>query len=338
MAIITRQITGPIETPEHEVVILGVLRVSLLHPIADDDTFIAPFKLEYAITSGALPVGCKLTAPAKYEFRVEDELSNKIWTFQACLFDDSPDPISIAQLWLLSKLEQGSCSPLCEGLDAANLGSNGSSAGWVLTADGEGGADWLPITGSGIGDMLKSVYDTNYDGRVNAADHALVADFADDSDLLGGHLPSYYQRKLPNGSVEGAILTWDVLNQFWLPNNNFLVGDDGSIQTTEINVGGPIYLGGPLYGNVSSINQIYYEVDDETHILVVIEDDAEIVLPNATLEDRRVINIKKESTTAYDVLVTVMGGGLIEGMTTYRLKHQYDAITCVAINGEWWIY
>jgi len=83
----------------------------------------------------------------------------------------------------------------------------------------------------------------------------------------------------------------------------------------------------------------YYEVqDDDLYLLVVVVDDAEVVLPNATTYDGRVVHIKRTMVNAYDVEVTVDGGGLIEGAASYFLKHQYEAITCVAINSEWFIY
>lgn len=325
MTIITRQITGPIETPDHEVVTTGTLFVGLLSPVADDDTFVAPYTLEYAITDGDLPADCKLVARGKYEFRIHDVVNSRVYSFQACLTDDSSDPISVAQLWLMAKLVAGECAPPCEGLDLANFGSNGAPDGYVLTADGDGGTNWEPVAGTG--DMLKSVYDTNDDGCVNCADFASVADFAWDSDALGGNPPSYYQPKLPNGPFEGAILTWDVVQQIWAPNYNFAVDDDGGV-----------HFGGPVYHNTSEVNQVYYEIDDETYILVTIAANAEVVLPDATAEDGRVISIKKASDTGFDVSVTVIGGGVIEGSASFELKRKYDAIKCVAIDGEWWIY
>lgn len=87
------------------------------------------------------------------------------------------------------------------------------------------------------------------------------------------------------------------------------------------------------------VNVNYYEVaDDDLYLLVIIEDDAEVVLPNATTYDGRVVHIKRTSSNAYDVDVTVDGGGLIEDVASYTLQHKYEAITCVAVNGSWWIY
>ena len=94
-----------------------------------------------------------------------------------------------------------------------------------------------------------------------------------------------------------------------------------------------------IMGVATVVDQVYYEVaEDDWHILVVIEDDAQIVLPDATAFNERVVNIKRTSANQYDVTVSVDGGGLIEGGATYLLGHKYDAIKCVAINDEWWIY
>ena len=88
---------------------------------------------------------------------------------------------------------------------------------------------------------------------------------------------------------------------------------------------------------VVSVN--YYEVqDDDLYLLVTVADNAEVVLPNATTYDGREVHIKRISENLYDVEVTVDGGGLVEDSASYILKHKYEAITCVAINGEWWIY
>jgi hypothetical protein len=334
MAIQTRQITGPIETPEHVLVTSGVLRITLLHPIAEEDVFVAPFKLNYDIVDGDVPASCQITVPGKYEFRIMDTSENRIWSFQICVTFGSGAPISIAQLWLLSRLEDGECecAQNCDTLDAATLGSDGADEGLVLTATGDGGTEWRPISGDGLGDMLKAIYDTNDDGCVDCADYASESALAQNSIRLGGLHSSEYQLAIQDAINEGAILTWDDTLEEYTPNENFLVGPGGEITI------GDITINGAFYANTNAINQVYYEIDDEMYIIVTIEDDAELVLPDPVLEDRREINIKKVSTNPYDVLLTVAGGGNIEGGSSYTLKHQYDAITCVAIDGEWYIY
>jgi hypothetical protein len=334
MAIQTRQITGPIETPEHVVVTSGVLRITLLHPIAEEDTFVAPFRLEYPITNGDLPVSCKLSVPGKYEFRIMDTAENRIWSFQICVTLGTGSPISLAQLWLLSRLEEGECECAlnCDTLDAATLGSDGAPEGYVLTATGDGATEWRPISGDGLGDMLKAIYDTNDDGCVDCADYASESGLSQNSIRLGGLIAAAYQLKIQEAINEGAVLTWDDTLNEYTPNENFIIAPDGGITI------GDITINGGFYTNTGVVNQVYYEIGDELYIIVTIEDDAEVVLPDPILEDRREINIKKVSTNPYDVLITVAGGGNIEGGISYTLKHQYDAITCVAIDGDWYIY
>ncbi|MHC4121694.1 MAG: hypothetical protein ACYSWO_29830, partial [Planctomycetota bacterium] len=127
MAITTRQLTGPIETPEHEAVETGLLRVHLLYPIAEDDTFIAPFKVEYSITDGGLPATAQVATPGWYEFRIYDYANEQVWSFQVSVWSNSGSSISIAELWLLSRLDQDDATNVnLENVDAAILGSDGA--------------------------------------------------------------------------------------------------------------------------------------------------------------------------------------------------------------------
>jgi hypothetical protein len=333
MAITTRQLTGPIETPEHEAVETGLLRVHLLYPIAEEDTLVAPFKVEYSITDGDLPATAKIATPGWYEFRIYDYANEQVWSFQVTVWSNSGSSISIAELWLLSRLDQDDATNVnLENVDASILGSDGALAGTVLTADGDGGTDWLAVGALTPGDMTKAVYDTNDDGRVDAADHALNADLAADATLFGGLSPSAYQLLLQPAVNQGAILTWDIGSTAYTPNENFLVDADGNI------LAGGIRLIGALYGNVYVMNIVYYLVDEETHVLVIKEDDVELRLPDPVAHDGRIIEIKKASTDGNIVSVTSAGGGTIEGGATYDLEYQYEAITVVSANGEWFIF
>lgn len=151
MATVTRQITGPIENAAHIVVPAGTLDVILLHPINDGDVLILPFKLKYPVVDGALPDDCVLTAPGKYEFRLFDMLGEKVWAFHADLQMDDGSPISVSELWVLSGLGDSVDAGFDLGsVDAATLGSNGATSGYVLTADGSGASFWgEPADGGG---------------------------------------------------------------------------------------------------------------------------------------------------------------------------------------------
>lgn len=333
MALIVRQVTGPIETPEHVAVTTGSMRVTLLYPIAEDTTFIAPFKLEYAITAGDLPASCQITTVGWYEFTVFDYEEESIWTFQVMVYPEDGSPISVAELWLQSRTQDGPDTDIPpEQIDLSWYGSDGADDGEVLTADGAGGTAWLPIEGSGLGDMLKSVYDTNDDAKVDAADVADTALHADDSDLLGGISPAGYQEALDDAVNGGAILTWDDVGLEYTPNENFTVDDDGNITA------GGVRIIGALYGNVFVDNLVYYLVDEETHVLVTTPSDAELRLPDPVVEDGRVIEVKKGSADGLVVTLTTVGPSSIDGQATYELVNKYEALTLVAISGEWWIF
>ena len=60
------------------------------------------------------------------------------------------------------------------------------------------------VTGGAFGDMTKSVYDANDDGRVDAADHATTAANADDAAKLGGALPAAYDQSGEAAAAVGA--------------------------------------------------------------------------------------------------------------------------------------
>lgn len=330
MAIVTRQITGPIETPEHEVVTTGLMRVMLLYPIAEGDIFVAPFKLEYTITDGDLPITCKLATPGWYQFKIFDLVDERVWTFQVMVYPNSGTSISIAELWLLSRLEDGPDTDVPpEQIDLSLFGSDGAAEDEVLTATGDGGTEWKPISGTGLGDMLKSVYDQDDSGVVDLAERATIAD---DSDLLGGIAAAGFQEAIDDAINGGAILTWDDVGLEYTPNENFTVDDDGNIEA------GGIRIIGALYGNVFVDSQVYYLVDEETHILVITNADAELRLPDPAVEDGRVIEVKKGSADGLVVTLTTVGPSSIDGQATYELVNKYEALTLVAINNEWWIF
>lgn len=333
MALVTRQITGPIETPEHEVVTTGFLKVKLLYPIAEDTTFIAPYRLEYEITAGALPATCVVTTVGWYELTILDTIEERIWSFQVMIYPDGGASISVAELWLLSRLQDGPDTSIPpEQVDLSLFGSDGATAGHVLTADGAGATDWLPVGALTPGDMTKAVYDPDDDGKVNAADVADSALHADDSDLLGGISPAGYQEAIDDAVNGGAILTWDDVGLEYTPNENFTVDDDGNIEA------GGIRIIGALYGNVFVDNLVYYLVDEETHVLVTTPSDAELRLPDPVVEDGRVIEVKKGSADGLVVTLTTVGSSSIDGQATYELVNKYEALTLVAINNEWWIF
>jgi len=331
VAIQVRTVTGPIETPDHEAVQSGFVRVRLLQPISDGETLVAPFRMEYRVTDGALPATCKVSTPGHYEFQILDTGEEKVWSFQVDVLPDSGEDISIAELWQISMLlSQFTCDP--ENYDAANLGSNGASDGEVLTADGAGGATWEAIIGEGLGDMLKAIYDIDDDGKVDIALLADTATLADDSTLFGGIAPSGYQLALPDGASDGSIIVWDVTLQTYITHPSVTADDDGLLNASGANLSGPVFH--PVLG----MTQVYYLVDNESHVLVKTAGVAEVRLPDPADNNGREIHVKKASPDGDVVTISTAGGATIEGAATYLLNYQYEAVTLVAIDDEWFIY
>ena len=330
MAIQTRRITGPIATPDHEAVQTGFLRIRLLSPISDGETLVAPFRMEYRITDGELPDNCKVSTPGSYELQVLDFTEERVWSFQVDILPDSGEDISVAELWQISQLLSGlPCDP--ENFDASLFGSDGADAGMVLTADGSGGTSWELVTGEGLGDMLKAVYDTDDDGVVEQSDLADVASLADDSLLFGGLSPDSYQAVLSPGDP-GALLVWDALLETYVPHSSVLLTPSGDLNLSSLSVSGPIFT------QTFVMNQVYYLVEDESIVLVTIEDEAEVRMPAPATNEGRVIQVKKGSSDGIIVTISSAGGATIEGQMTYTLTYQYEAVTLIAINGSWFIF
>ena len=145
MAVELRRVTGPIKAPDGEPVEIGYVSIGLLYPIVCSNDFVAPFKVEYPIQGGDLPVGAKIAVPGSYEFRVFDVVKECLWGFKVSVLVEDSSALSIAQLFMLSR-EQG-ISPILEELvrkevDLVFLSSGAAPEGEVPIADGEGGIYW----------------------------------------------------------------------------------------------------------------------------------------------------------------------------------------------------
>ena len=94
---IYRTITGTIKNSQGEVLASGQLYVKATAPVVNSTDFIMPDDIVVDIADGVFTLS--LYAPCDYDFLVKDEVENTVWAFQAPLSDDSPDDISLAQLY-----------------------------------------------------------------------------------------------------------------------------------------------------------------------------------------------------------------------------------------------
>ena len=65
---------------------------------------------------------------------------------------------------------------------------------------------------------------------------------------------------------------------------------------------------------------------------------AEVRLPDPALNVGRVIEIKKASSDGHVVTVSSAGGGTIEGSNYYYLNYQYEAVTMISVNDDWYVF
>lgn len=100
MAIIYRNITGPVSDAQGDLIVEGELVAKLLRPLVDSLIFISPEELRVDIVNGQFTL--VLAAPAIYDFQVLDEYGETWWNFQAPLDNDSPADISLAELFIAS--------------------------------------------------------------------------------------------------------------------------------------------------------------------------------------------------------------------------------------------
>ena len=65
--------------------------------------------------------------------------------------------------------------------------------------------------------------------------------------------------------------------------------------------------------------------------------DITVTLPSAVGLDGKVYRIKKIDNTGYSIIVDADGSETIDGQTTKIINGQYDSMTIVSDNVEWWI-
>ena len=100
MALIYRNVTGPISGADGDPLATGTLRIRLLGPLVDGTTFIPTETIEASIVNGA--VTATLAATGSYDFTVVTDTGDTLFSFKAVLGDDSGADISVAELYLQS--------------------------------------------------------------------------------------------------------------------------------------------------------------------------------------------------------------------------------------------
>lgn len=98
-----RNIVGTITDAQGDNVAAGKIKVKPLTPVVDANVFISPEEVVVNIADGSFTL--TLVAPCIYQFIVEDQYEESMWSFQATLSDDSSADISIAALYYAGRIE-----------------------------------------------------------------------------------------------------------------------------------------------------------------------------------------------------------------------------------------
>ncbi|MCG8431656.1 MAG: hypothetical protein MJA29_10840, partial [Candidatus Omnitrophica bacterium] len=95
MALIYRNVVGPIKDASGNAVSSGAVRAKLSAPVTDGTDFVTTEEVEAVVSSGAftLPLG----APGTYTFSVADSFGTVIDTFSAYLASSPTSDITLAE-------------------------------------------------------------------------------------------------------------------------------------------------------------------------------------------------------------------------------------------------
>lgn len=104
MAIVYRNVVGPVHDSQGDPLATGVLTIKLREPLADGVTLITPESVQVDIVAGAFTI--PLAAPGVYDFTVVGPSGGTYWSFQSLLDDDVGTDITLSELYLL---QQPSC-------------------------------------------------------------------------------------------------------------------------------------------------------------------------------------------------------------------------------------
>jgi hypothetical protein len=97
MAVIYRNVTGPVKDSQGDLLTVGTFQANLHAPLVDGTTFVSPELVEEPIIDGQFST--PLAAPGIYDFTVVGPTEKTYWQFTALLGDDSGADISLAELF-----------------------------------------------------------------------------------------------------------------------------------------------------------------------------------------------------------------------------------------------
>jgi hypothetical protein len=100
MAVIYRNVTGPVKDSQGDLLATGTFQANLHAPLVDGTTFVSPELVEEPIVDGQFST--PLAAPGIYDFTVVGPTEKTYWQFTAFLGDDSGADISLAELYAQS--------------------------------------------------------------------------------------------------------------------------------------------------------------------------------------------------------------------------------------------
>ncbi len=165
----TRRIIGPVELSPgvgHN----GSLRLRLLYPLVEGEIYVQPSTESYAITDGELPVDCLAAVPGRYELQILDLVDKKLWGFKVNIVANGLAPITVADLFVLSNMQDPIDSIDLEGVNATVLSSGDAPLDALFAADGEGGTYWRPsITHGTVQEVTGAFYNVTIETHILAA-------------------------------------------------------------------------------------------------------------------------------------------------------------------------
>lgn len=147
----------------------------------------------------------------------------------------------------------------------------------------------------------------------------------------------------PGSSTDNAIATWDGTSGDSIQESLATIDDAGNIETPggmtlgdELNLNGAISLNCRVITAAGSVTAL----DSDTVIAInkVSSEITNVILQNSTTDGKLlIIKDKKGDASSYNIIITVSGGGLIDGLSGFILTQNYQSVTLLFCNSSWCI-